>query len=247
VSTLYPVSRLVKSAVEEKESKMKEIMEIMGLSSWVNNLAWFITAFVLFFWISLSSSFLCSTSFLPNSDSGLVFAYFFLFCMSEIPFCFLISVFFTRAKIAAIVGPVALFVALLPRFIFLGTNSYEQTSKFAPFIIRLLAILNAELMAGNKYLASLLSPSAFSFGADILSEYEYGGVGVQWHNVSNGSFSFASCLFMMFVDFILYSFLAWYLGQVCFYFIQTIIVLVNHGYSGSSFRVRHSQAPAVLV
>ena len=31
MSTLYPVSRLVKSVVEEKESKMKEVMKFMGI------------------------------------------------------------------------------------------------------------------------------------------------------------------------------------------------------------------------
>jgi ATP-binding cassette subfamily A (ABC1) protein 3 len=129
VSTLYPVSRLVKSIVEEKESKMKEVMEIMGLKPWVNSLAWSITAFALFFWVSVSSAFLCSSSFLPRSNRFLVFMYFFLFNLSEIPFCFLIATFFSKAKIAAIVGPVALFVSLLPRFIFLGTNAFEQTSK----------------------------------------------------------------------------------------------------------------------
>lgn len=67
---------------------------------------------------------------------------------------------------------------------------------------------------GNKFLASLLSPSAFSFGADILSQYEYGGVGVQTYNMSEGNFSFSSCLGMMFADFLLYSVLAWYLSQV---------------------------------
>ena len=30
LSTLYPVSRLVKSVVEEKESKMKEVMNLIG-------------------------------------------------------------------------------------------------------------------------------------------------------------------------------------------------------------------------
>lgn len=127
VSTLYPVSRLIKAVVEEKECRMKELMTIMGLYPWVHNLSWSITAFVLFFWIALSATYISITSFFPKSNGALVFAYFFLFCMSEIPFCFIISIFFNKAKIAAIVGPVALFVSLLPRFMFINTNSYEES------------------------------------------------------------------------------------------------------------------------
>jgi hypothetical protein len=35
MSMLYPVSRLIKALVEEKESKTKEVMKIMGLLDWV--------------------------------------------------------------------------------------------------------------------------------------------------------------------------------------------------------------------
>ena len=65
-----------------------------------------------------------------------------------------------------------------------------------------------------KYVACILSPTAFSFGSDILAQYEYAKVGVQWDNFNNGDFSFFGVLFMMFVDFVVYGFLAWYLGII---------------------------------
>ena len=43
LSTLYPVSRLVKCVVEEKESKMKEVMKFMGRSDIVLNLTHYLT------------------------------------------------------------------------------------------------------------------------------------------------------------------------------------------------------------
>ena len=106
MSTLYPMSRLAKGIVEEKESRMREIMKIMGLKDWVHQLSWFISSFILFFWIALSSSYLSSSSFLPKSDKVLLFIYFFLFNMSEITLSFLISVFFSNSKLASIVAPV---------------------------------------------------------------------------------------------------------------------------------------------
>jgi len=82
----------------------------------------------------------------------------------------------------------------LPRYIFFTTNDDEQ------FLA--------------KYGASLLSPTAFTFGADAIANYEYIGTGVQWDNMYDGSFSFGGCLWMMFLDFFLYGFLALYFDQV---------------------------------
>jgi ATP-binding cassette, subfamily A (ABC1), member 3 len=169
-------------------------MKIMGLRDWAHQGAWFITALVLFFWIAISSTFISHLSFLPKTDPFLLFLYFFTFCLSEVTFSFLIASFFSKAKLAAMVAPVVLFAAVLPRFIFYSSNPYEQQQ--------------------SKYFASLLSPTAFTFGADILANYEYAGVGVQVYNMDQGLYSFSGSLRMMFVDFVIYGILAWYLDQV---------------------------------
>jgi len=194
MATMYPVSKLIKAVVEEKESKMREVMKIMGLRNWAHQLSWSLTALVLFLWISLSTAYLCHVSFVPKSDFRLLFLFLFTFCLSEITFSFLIASFFSKAKLAAIVGPVCLFCSILPRYIFFGTNRYEEQQ--------------------SKYLASLLSPSAFSFGADILADYEYAGVGVQMNNIDDGLYNFRGCVQIMFFDFLWYGLLAWYLDQV---------------------------------
>lgn len=191
---MYPVSKLIKAVVEEKESKMREVMKIMGLRHWAHQVSWCITALVLFFWIAISTTFLCSVSFLPKSDPRLIFMFLFSFCLSEISFSFLIASFFSKAKLAAIVGPVFLFCSILPRYIFFGTNRYEEQQ--------------------SKYFASLLSPSAFSFGADIIADYEYSGVGVQTYNMDDGLYNFRGCIQIMFFDFLWYGVLAWYFDQV---------------------------------
>jgi ATP-binding cassette, subfamily A (ABC1), member 3 len=59
-----------------------------------------------------------------------------------------------------------------------------------------------------------LPATAFSFGADIVADYEYAQYGVQNWNRSEGDYSFDTCLTMLFLDTILYIFLAWYLDQV---------------------------------
>jgi ATP-binding cassette subfamily A (ABC1) protein 3 len=194
MSTMYPVSKLTKSIVEEKETRMRELMKIMGLHNWVYTMSWFLNGFILFFFIAVTATWLTTSSFLVSSNSFLIFLFFFFFCMSEINFAFLISVFFSNSKLAAIFGPVILFSTILPRYIFYTTNGNE--------------------FVGYKILACILSPTAFAFGADIISNYEYGGIGVQFSNISNGSFNFGTVLIMLWLDFYIYAFLAWYLDRI---------------------------------
>ena len=109
--------------------------------------------------------------------------------------------FFRFAQLAALVGPVILFAAILPRYIFYGTNRYEAAS--------------------SKFYWSLLSPTAFTFGADFIADYEYAGVGASWSNYHEGTFSLASCLGMLIFDFFLYGILAWYFDKVLPRYIDT--------------------------
>jgi len=194
MSTLYPLSRLTKSIVEEKEIKMRELMKISGLKDWVHQLSWFINGFVLFLWIAITSTYISTHSFMPKSNKFLIFSYFFLFAMSEITLSFLISVFFSNAKFAAIAAPVVLFCAVLPRYVFVGTTYFEGDSA--------------------KMAASILSPTAFSLGASIISDFEASNEGVQFDNITYGGFTFANVLQMLLADTILYGILAWYFDLV---------------------------------
>jgi hypothetical protein len=194
MSTLYPLSRLVKTIVEEKEWKLKEIMQIMGLKGWVHKLHWLINGFIIFFWIAITTTYFTTSSFLLKSNKFLIFLFVFLFCMSEITFSFLLSVFFSNSKLAAIVAPVMLFATILPRYIFYSTTNNEQVLP--------------------KILTCFLSPSAYAYGADIIASYEYTGVGVQFSNILNDKFSFFSVLIMLWLDFFVYGFLAFYFDEV---------------------------------
>lgn len=194
MSTLYPMSKLAKAVVEEKELKMRELMKIMGLTDSAHQLSWLVLSFVLFLWIAVTSAMVSALSFLRASDFSIVFLYFLLFCMSEISLAFLVSVFFSNSKLAAIAAPVVIFVTILPRYVFYSSSTSEQ--------------------AVSKLWACLLSPTAFAFGADFLASYESAGIGIQYGNLFEGQFSFGHCLVMMAADALLYGLLAWYLDQV---------------------------------
>ena len=100
-------------------------MLILGVKPWVHWLSWVLTAYVTFTIIAILVSWVLTNSFLPATDPKLMFAYIWLFCASVIGFSFFVASFFSKAKLAAIIGPVALFASLMPRWIFYGSNRYE--------------------------------------------------------------------------------------------------------------------------
>jgi len=190
---LFPVALLIKSIVEEKELRLKQTMRIMGLSHGVHTAAWLISAVSLFCLNALLAA-LVATFFLPNTAFWVLFLFIFLFCLASIAFAFLLSVFFSNAILSAVFGPVVFFAMVLPKYLFFGSNRYERTN--------------------DKVLASLLSPTAFAFGAEVLGDYEYAAVGVSPANWADGDYSFALSLFMLALDAVLYLLLALYLERV---------------------------------
>ena len=96
MSTLYPMSRLTKSMVEEKETKLREVMKIMGLTDSAHLTSWFITGFWLFFWIAVSVTWVTTMSFIKSSNPIIIFWFFFWFCTSEVTFSILLSTFFSN-------------------------------------------------------------------------------------------------------------------------------------------------------
>ena len=68
-------------------------------------------------------------------------------------------------------------------------------------------------MAGKAAVA-LLSPSAFTFAADLFAAYETGGKGLGWGAVWDDSFPLGAVMLMLCVDTVLYFLLAWYLAAV---------------------------------
>jgi ABC-type multidrug transport system ATPase subunit len=191
---LYPTSRTIKSMVEEKETRMKETLYILGVRPWAHWLSWVLTTSIIFLLITILVTYTLASQVLLYSSPAYLLAFIGLFSTSTMGFCFVIASFFSRAKLAAIVGPMALFATLLPRFIFFGSNRYEA--------------INA------KKLASLLPCTAFAFGADIIADYEYAEVGVQSFNANMGDYSFNTSLSFLFLDTFLYMFLGWYLELV---------------------------------
>ena len=180
-------------------------MKMMGLNGWLHWLAWF-TKYFIFLVITMALATIFFTvkynengRVLNRSSPSVLFVFFALYAISSIMFCFCVSVFFSRANIAAAAGGIIWFVSYIPYFFV--AQSYDTMSLAA------------------KAASCLLSNVAMSLGAELIGKYEGAGTGVQWSNLNRGisiddDFTFGLVLVMFVVDSIIYGLIAWYVEAV---------------------------------
>ncbi len=85
-------------------------MLIMGLPARVLAASWLTVGFAVFTSIAILVTILLGYTLLQRTSLSLLFVFLWLFMLSLIPFAFLVSVFFSKAKLAGIFGPVVLFI-----------------------------------------------------------------------------------------------------------------------------------------
>uniref|UniRef100_A0A4W6FD48 P-type phospholipid transporter n=1 Tax=Lates calcarifer TaxID=8187 RepID=A0A4W6FD48_LATCA len=197
---IYSVSMTVKSIVLEKELRLKETLKAMGVDNGAIWYTWFIDSFIMMTAsTALLTSIVMGGKVLNYSDPILVFFFLLTFTIATIMQCFLMSVFFNKANLAAACSGIIYFTLYLPHILcFAWQDRITKNMKLA---------------------ASLLSPVAFGFGTEYLSRYEEQGLGLQWDNIQTSplekdTYSFLTSILMMMFDAVLYAVLAWYLDNV---------------------------------
>ncbi|XP_071216858.1 retinal-specific phospholipid-transporting ATPase ABCA4-like isoform X1 [Salvelinus alpinus] len=197
---IYSVSMTVKSIVLEKELRLKETLKAMGVTNGVIWYTWFIDSFIMMTAsTALLTLIIMAGKVLNYSNPLVVFLFLLTFTMATIMQCFLLSVFFNKANLAAACSGIIYFTLYLPHILCVAWQ--DRITKNA------------------KITASLLSPVAFGFGTEYLSRYEEQGLGLQWDNIGTSplegdAYSFFTSIGMMMFDSVLYGFLAWYLDNV---------------------------------
>ncbi|KAG8190583.1 hypothetical protein JTE90_014059 [Oedothorax gibbosus] len=204
ISWVYSVSMLVQNIVYEKEQRLKEVMKTMGLNSAVHWLAWFITSFLQ---MTITAVFLTVILkyglVLTYSNPLLIFLMLEIFVVANIAFSFLVSVLYSKAKLAAACAGIIYFLTYVP-YMYIAVRE-EAAHDHIPVWL--------------KSLASLLSTTAFGLGAKYFAFYEEVGVGVQWSNIAispveDDDYSLLNVAVMMLFDALLYSILVWYIENV---------------------------------
>ncbi|XP_068604697.1 retinal-specific phospholipid-transporting ATPase ABCA4 [Brachionichthys hirsutus] len=197
---VYSVSMMVKGIVLEKELRLKETLRAMGVNHGVIWCTWFIDSLIMMTAsTALLTAIIMGGKVLNYSSSVLVFSFLLTFTVATIMQCFLMSVLFNKANLAAACSGIIYFTLYLPHILcFAWQDRITKNMKLA---------------------ASLLSQVAFGFGTEYLSRYEEQGLGLQWDNVQTSplekdTYSFLTSILMMMLDAVLYAILAWYLDNV---------------------------------
>jgi hypothetical protein len=126
LATLLPVSQLLKVVMHEKEAKLAETMKIMGLTSWVLDLSWFLSYLLLFFMSAIGISFVCTMSFLPRSDFSLILTLVSLLLLTEMGIAYVLTCLVSSARTATIAGPATIFLATIPKVNSISNHACEN-------------------------------------------------------------------------------------------------------------------------
>lgn len=170
LSFIYPCINTVRFIAMEKEKQLKEAMKIMGLPNWLHWLGWFIKSMV-FMMISITfivillkvPMFKSSVSVFTYSNITTLWMFFFVYSISTTTYCFVLSVFFSRANTAAAVAGLVWFILYVP-FMFTQQN-YAQLSLF------------------TKLVLCLSSNTAMAYGIQQILQFEGAGEGLNWSNM----------------------------------------------------------------
>lgn len=167
---------------------------------------------------------------LNYSSPLLVFFFLLTFTVATVMQCFLMSVFFNKANLAAACSGIIYFTLYLPHILCFAwqdrittkiklaavSRGQNENAKTKLDSVSVDSALHAALPLFQQ---SLLSQVAFGFGTEYLSRYEEQGLGLQWDNIQTSplekdTFSFLTSILMMALDAVLYAILAWYLDNV---------------------------------
>lgn len=191
---IWPLTRIMKSLVEDKEARINEVMKMMGMPAEAILLGWYVTYAVLWLIPAALMTLVCWNSVFQHSDKFLVFLFFWIFGVCVVTLCSFIAVFFSKAKTASVVGALLFFLLYFP-FLFVSDSGASVTT---------------------KALSCLSPPVALSIGAGLIAEFESAGVGVRWSNINESidNSSMGQVLLMLLVDTLIFALLAWYLDKV---------------------------------
>uniref|UniRef100_A0A8C6Z1F5 ATP-binding cassette sub-family A member 2 n=1 Tax=Nothoprocta perdicaria TaxID=30464 RepID=A0A8C6Z1F5_NOTPE len=204
ISWVYSVAMMIQHIVTEKEHRLKEVMKMMGLNNAVHWVAWFITGFVqLSISVTALTAILKYGKVLMHSDVLIIWLFLAIYAVATIMFCFLVSVLYSKAKLASACGGIIYFLSYVP-YMYVAIREEVAHDKITAF---------------EKCIASLMSTTAFGLGSKYFALYEVAGVGIQWHTLSQSpvegdDFNLLLSMMMLSIDAVVYGVLTWYIEAV---------------------------------
>lgn len=190
---MLPLAKILMSLIAERETRSRELMKILGVKESSIVASWYITYVLILFVATVLQTLVALTGLFTNSDALLLWLFFFAFALSVLAFGLAVSSAVSTTRSGLYLGLIAFFA------MYSISNLFDDSS--------------AE---SSKTYACLLPPVAMVFGVNALASVETTHVGMHFSNASLlvDNFRFMTAIYMLLLDFVLYTVLALYLEQV---------------------------------
>ena len=192
---MYPVAAIIRAITLEKQLRQKELMKMMSVTESDIGWSWFLSFFIFYLITTVATA---GTTLALYSYSEFVYLFiFWLFTfMVTVVSGFFIASFMRKSTRAVLVG-------LLLWFIGYFLTIIADIENGNPIVIRVL---------------SLHPVTVFSYGMQEIGRLEDASQGLNVHTFnktdSPSGYTFATCIYMLIIDCILWSVVAWYLNRV---------------------------------
>ncbi|PAA59375.1 hypothetical protein BOX15_Mlig028900g1 [Macrostomum lignano] len=186
ISWVVLVGVIVQKIVYEKESRLKEMILVMGVSREIMWLTWFLSSLGIFLVPTLICSIVLKVTICKLVSFSVVFFTLFTYSMLSILSAFFLSTLFSKANVGA----------TLSSFLYLMT--------YIPYAVCKL-VLNLEFHPAGHFILSLLPNVAFAYTFDGILKFEHFSVPVYWSTLQQSpyvlrNFTVAGALAMMWLD-----------------------------------------------
>ncbi|XP_070539955.1 ATP-binding cassette sub-family A member 2-like isoform X1 [Ptychodera flava] len=202
---LFYIISFTHAVVYEKEQRLKEMMKIMGLSSFIHWLSWFLTGLIqVFITVTLLVFVLKYGKLFTFVSPTLLWVFSMSFSVAVVLFCLLVSACFSNAKLGA---ACACMIHLL-------------------FNVPFYYIQNLDILYGTvvtpvvKVLSCMMPPSAYGLGLRYMLYYEFQAIGLQWSNLSSpwpafyNDITVLQVMLILLIDCAIFVLLTWYVEAV---------------------------------
>ncbi|XP_058733330.1 ABC transporter A family member 7-like [Vicia villosa] len=202
VLQLFPV--VLTSMVYEKEQKLRIMMKMHGLGDgpyWIISYGYFLAISVTYMLCFVIFGSVLGLKFFYLNDYSIQFVFYFIYINLQISLAFLLSSFFSNVRTATVTSYIAVFgTGLLGGFLF---QNFLDSSFPRGWIICM------ELYPGFALYRGL-----YEFAQSANNAANSGASGMQWQDLSDSSNGMKEVLIIMFVEWKLVLFVAYYVDQV---------------------------------
>ncbi|XP_055936833.1 phospholipid-transporting ATPase ABCA1-like [Argiope bruennichi] len=205
------VMNMVRRIIEEKTTRSKELLKMMGMTDftyWASTFAnYFLCGFITIFIIAIlfKIPFKNATAFVENTDFLLLLIILVMFMVSLTLSCMALSVLFNRAYF----GVTALLLIYVPACSLLTTKFFLSDASQTNYFL---------LPTAYKVAICLLPQGGLITAFNIISAYEAGGEGVHWNNLTEfliaPNINMQRIILIMLLSCIIYIIIIWYVGAV---------------------------------